>query len=243
MRPNAEARPRYIPSAGCSDLQLCLDPFHPLFFDLSTVASIRSPRRSHAFLNMPRLNMSLLCSLLLASHLTIAQQFTPRGDLEQRYGTRLQRRIACEPATPDVSEDAVRPMDPRGRHLQQLINISFRCSQMPATRTRRTASAIASTRCTLVAFRGSGGQALTEAPSVLYAQDSATETCAHFYTLYNDCLVANNYSETACADSRSGYVYCSNYTYVMLRCLLSDIIIQPPSSLSAVLFSIKQSSN
>ncbi|KAI4129338.1 MAG: hypothetical protein LQ338_002283 [Usnochroma carphineum] len=118
--------------------------------------------------------MSLLCSLLLASHLTIAQQFTPRGDLEQRYGTRLQRRIACEPATPDVSEDAV---------------FTDACNENPQNSFSDCFNTL-----------------------VLYAQDSATETCAHFYTLYNDCLVANNYSETACADSRSGYVYCSNYT-------------------------------
>lgn len=60
-------------------------------------------------LRMPRAKTSLLCSLLLAAHSTTAQQqFTPRGDIGKRHGSSLQKRITCEPARPDVSEDAVR---------------------------------------------------------------------------------------------------------------------------------------
>ncbi|KAI4155100.1 MAG: hypothetical protein L6R39_001304 [Caloplaca ligustica] len=138
---------------------------------------------------MPRSKISLLLSLLLASHSTFAQRFTPRGDIEQRYGTRLEKRLTCEPARPDVSEDAV---------------FTDACNENPQN---------SFTDCfnTLYVFQLAVRQLLMR-PSVLYAQDSATETCAHFYTLYNDCLVSNHYSETACADSRAGYVYCSNYT-------------------------------
>ncbi|KAL9021318.1 MAG: hypothetical protein Q9185_001428 [Variospora sp. 1 TL-2023] len=69
---------------------------------------------------MPQLKWSLICSLLLASQITIASQFSPRGDIEQRYGTNLERRITCQPATPDVNEDAVSTENTREGHTPQL---------------------------------------------------------------------------------------------------------------------------
>ncbi|KAL8982415.1 MAG: hypothetical protein Q9177_005280, partial [Variospora cf. flavescens] len=123
---------------------------------------------------MPQLKWSLICSLLLASQITIASQFSPRGDIEQRYGTNLERRITCQPATPDVNEDAV---------------FTDACNENPQNNFNDCFNSL-----------------------VLYAQDSALSTCGRFYALYNNCLVNNNYSETTCADARTGYVYCSNYT-------------------------------
>ncbi|KAI4136977.1 MAG: hypothetical protein LQ341_005343 [Variospora aurantia] len=123
---------------------------------------------------MPQLKWSLICSLLLASQITVASQFSPRGDIEQRYGTNLERRITCQPATPDVNEDAV---------------FTDACNENPQNNFNDCFNSL-----------------------VLYAQDSALSTCGRFYALYNNCLVNNNYSETACADARTGYVYCSNYT-------------------------------
>ncbi|KAL8701746.1 MAG: hypothetical protein Q9201_004749 [Fulgogasparrea decipioides] len=123
---------------------------------------------------MHRLPVSLLCTLLLASQSTIAQQFIPRGDIEQRNGGKIQKRLTCEPATPDVREEAV---------------FTDACNENPQNDFNECFNSL-----------------------ITYAQDSALSTCARYYTIYNDCLVANNYSETACTDSRVGYVYCSNYT-------------------------------
>ncbi|KAI4089684.1 MAG: hypothetical protein LQ344_005255 [Seirophora lacunosa] len=123
---------------------------------------------------MPRSKVSLICSLLLASQITTASQFSPRGDLEKRYGTNLQRRINCLPATPDVNEDAV---------------FTTACNENPQNNFNDCFNRL-----------------------VLYAQDTALSTCGRFYALYNNCLINNNYSESACVDDRAGYVYCSNYT-------------------------------
>ncbi|KAL8916217.1 MAG: hypothetical protein Q9172_006397, partial [Xanthocarpia lactea] len=125
---------------------------------------------------MTRLGIPFLCALLLASESVVAQQFTPRGDIGYRYGTQLERRqsYTCQPATPDVSEEAVF-RDACNENPQNSLTVCFN---------------------TLVR----------------YAQISATDTCSRYYTLYNNCLVLNDYSETVCADARAGYVYCSNYT-------------------------------
>ncbi|KAL8905591.1 MAG: hypothetical protein Q9207_002541 [Kuettlingeria erythrocarpa] len=119
---------------------------------------------------MPRTNTLLAFWFLLATHLTNAQpQFSPRGDIESRYGSRLQKRITCEPARPDIFTDA--------------------CNENPQNNFNHCFNTL-----------------------VQYAQASASATCARFYTLYNSCLVSNNYAESACADDRAGYVYCANYT-------------------------------
>ncbi|KAL9010877.1 MAG: hypothetical protein Q9173_004224, partial [Seirophora scorigena] len=123
---------------------------------------------------MPRSKVSLICSLLLASQITTASQFSPRGDIEKRYRTNLQRRINCLPATPEVNEDAV---------------FTTACNENPQNNFNDCFNTL-----------------------VLYAQDTALSTCGRFYALYNNCLMNNNYSESACADDRAGYVYCSNYT-------------------------------
>ncbi|KAL8807148.1 MAG: hypothetical protein Q9200_004781, partial [Gallowayella weberi] len=60
---------------------------------------------------------------------------------------------------------------------------------------------------------------------VQYAQNSAASICARYYTIYNDCLVTHDYSETTCNDSRIGYVYCSNYTiqaYAYCGCYFAE---------------------
>ncbi|KAL8777511.1 MAG: hypothetical protein Q9213_007828, partial [Squamulea squamosa] len=58
---------------------------------------------------MPRPSLLGFCALLLVSHSILAQQFAPKGDIENRYGARLERRqsYTCQPARPDVSEEAV----------------------------------------------------------------------------------------------------------------------------------------
>ncbi|KAL9633647.1 MAG: hypothetical protein Q9204_003308 [Flavoplaca sp. TL-2023a] len=61
--------------------------------------------------------------------------------------------------------------------------------------------------------------------TVQYAQTSAKDTCSRYYTIYNACLISNGYSETACADARIGYVYCSNYTlqaYAYCGCYFAE---------------------
>lgn len=161
---------------------------------------------------MHRTNMLLVFRFLLATHLTIAQpQFSPRGDIENRYGSSLQKRITCEPARPDVSEDAVR-IDTSA--IACLTNSQrHRSLRMLATRTHRTTSTTASILCAFQADQIFAPTALTLGNlRVQYAQASASATCARFYTLYNSCLVSNNYAESACADDRAGYVYCANYT-------------------------------
>lgn len=82
-------------------------------------------------------------------------------------------------------------------------------------RTHKTTSTTASIRCKyLISLSLKDPKRSLISFSVLYAQDTALSTCGRFYALYNNCLINNNYSESACTDDRAGYVYCSNYTYV-----------------------------
>lgn len=138
---------RYISLGRCS-VQLCLDPLKSFLGCLSPLSFLLPPRYT-LVPNMPRSKISLLLSLLLASHSTFAQRFTPRGDIEQRYGTRLEKRLTCEPARPDVSEDAVR-LSAAGKIVPWFFGSlhAHRSSRMLAMRTHRIASPTASTHCT-----------------------------------------------------------------------------------------------
>ena len=83
-------------------------------------------------LDMHRSSVSILSTLSLAFQTVIAQNFAPRGDIEHRYGSRLERRqtYTCQPAKADVSEEAV--------SIEAWCERSYahpfgRCSEMPAT--------------------------------------------------------------------------------------------------------------
>ena len=56
---------------------------------------------------MPHLSASIIWSILLAAQSTVAYQFRPRGDIEERAGATLRKRVTCEEATPYADEAAV----------------------------------------------------------------------------------------------------------------------------------------
>ena len=54
-------------------------------------------------------------------------------------------------------------------------------------------------------------------------QNSAVNTCDHYYELYNDCLVLNNWSIPACSDAKLGYLDCTSYTQVLSEMSIPEV--------------------